>query len=110
MRNGPPFKRYELVAWFTRTVSPQEVGIMTRDDLEPLVLEALKALGGAASPAGVCREVWARHEAELRDAGDLFFTWQYDIRWAALKLRKRGVLVPAERRSGALWRLATATL
>lgn len=63
-----------------------------RHALKGWVLEALRHIGGAASIVEVCRHVWLTHEAELRASGDLFFTWQYDIRWAAQYLRNSGRL------------------
>ncbi len=45
-------------------------------------------------------------EHELRSSGDLFFTWQYDIRWAAQYLRNIGYLHPVEGDRSAPWELA----
>jgi len=28
----------------------------------------------------ISRAVWDRHEDDLRESGDLFYTWQYDLR------------------------------
>jgi len=64
-------------------------------DLQDWLVDALKAHGGRAKIVEVCRHVWKSHEVDLRASGDLFYTWQYDIRWAATKLRKRGVVGPA---------------
>lgn len=66
-----------------------------RADLTAWVLEALRDLGGSGRPADVCRAIWNRHEHELRASGDFFFTWQYDVRWAAKGLRDQGHLKPA---------------
>jgi len=57
----------------------------------------------------VAREIWQRHEADLRLSGDLFYTWQYDIRWAAQVLRNEGVLVKKEGKRSGTWDLASAT-
>ena len=65
---------------------------MTREDLKRYIVEALTSLGGQGTIVEVAREIWQRHEAELRLSGDLFFTWQYDIRWAKKVLRDQGVL------------------
>ncbi len=75
-----------------------------RSDLVPWLVEALTARGGSAVPLDVTKEVWRRHEEDLRAADDLFFTWQYDLRWAATKLRQEGVLAPNKR--GEPWSLA----
>ena len=80
--------------------------MLNRDDLKPWIVDALNANGGRASVVQVCKHVWQNHEDELRRGGDLFFTWQYDIRWAATKLRHEGTLAPTEPKSPTPWRLA----
>lgn len=76
----------------------------TKADLKHWVVEALERLGGSGTVVQVTREVWQRHEHDLRASGDLFYTWQYDIRWAAQQLRNTGVLRPAHgRRPGTPW-------
>lgn len=82
--------------------------MLTRDDLKPWILDALQANSGRATVVQVCRYVWQNHEVELRRAGDLFFTWQYDIRWAATKLRHEGKLAQTDRKSPTPWQLADA--
>ncbi len=42
----------------------------------------------------------------LRDSGDMLYTWQYDIRWAAQQLRNEGTLKPVNRRRDLPWELA----
>jgi hypothetical protein len=73
--------------------------MITRDTLQSWVLEALRANNGSGSPATVARHIWRHHQQELEESGDLLYTWQYDIRWAAQKLRNSGVLVKAEGRN-----------
>jgi hypothetical protein len=51
----------------------------------------------------------ANHELELRRAYDFFFTWQYDIRWAATMLRHEGTLAPVDRRSSTPGQLADSS-
>ncbi len=65
---------------------------MHRNDLQPWIVEALRSLGGYASVVEVSRRVWELHEQELRDAGDMFYKWQYDIRHAATGLVETGVI------------------
>jgi hypothetical protein len=77
-----------------------------KQQLKSWVLEALLELGGSGSVVDVCEVVWRRHEPELRTSGDLFFTWQYDIRWAAQVLRDSGELKPAGRSRRGPWVLA----
>jgi hypothetical protein len=70
------------------------------------VVEAIRIEGGSASLLEVAKHVWRIHEAELREAGDLFYTWQYDMRWAATRLRKQGELKPADDSPRGIWELA----
>jgi len=79
--------------------------MLTRDSLKGLVLEALKANGGSARVVEVCKYIWGNYEADLRSSGDLFYTWQYDVRWAAQKLRDSGKL-RAVKNSRSPWTLA----
>jgi hypothetical protein len=78
----------------------------TRYDLEDWVVEALQALGGSATVLDVCQQVWQRHEHDLRASGSLFYTWQYDIRWAAHRLRRRRLLLPSQTSPQGVWELA----
>ena len=73
--------------------------------LQELVVEALKAHNGQAGIVEVCKHIWANHENELRQSGDLFFTWQYDVRWAANQLRRNGALRAAEASPRGIWEL-----
>ncbi len=75
-------------------------------DLTKWILDALVSLGGSGSVVAVTKAVWAAHQEELEGSGDLFFTWQYDIRWAAQKLRNTGQLKPiAGRGKNSRWEL-----
>lgn len=63
-------------------------------------------MGGKGSIVDICRHIWENHEAELKASGDLFYTWQYDMRWAGQRLSDDRKLDPP---SGRLWRLASAS-
>lgn len=80
----------------------------TRQDLRWWVEQAVRDQGGAATVVEVCRHIWEKHEEELRTSGDLFFTWQYDVRWAAQSLRDGGILEPKPRGDRSPWRLAAS--
>lgn len=77
-----------------------------RGSLKSWVLAALHELGGEGKIVEVCQIVWRDHRDELESSGDLFYTWQYDIRWAAQYLRDIGYLVPVQRRRDAPWVLS----
>jgi hypothetical protein len=72
----------------------------TRSDLCDWVVDALRANGGRARLLEVCKRIWTNHKSELRQSGDLFYKWQYDVRWAAQLLRNQGVLKPLHGKSG----------
>lgn len=78
----------------------------TKHDLPDWVQNALRDIGGHASILGVAKHIWKNHESELKTSGDLFFTWQYDMRWAANSLRRRGIMKPAEVSPVGVWELA----
>ena len=77
----------------------------TKYDLETWIVDALHSLEGEARIARICEHIWRRHEDELRHSGDLFYTWQYDVRWAAQRLRDQRVLVPDGQVKRGFWRL-----
>jgi hypothetical protein len=76
----------------------------TKSDLKKWIFEALRDLGGEAKLIEVAEHIWKHHEPELAINRSLFFTWQYDMRWAAQELRKAGVMKPATKDN--VWRLA----
>ena len=76
-----------------------------KSDLETWVGNALCQIGGRGTVVAVAEQIWNTHEAELRGSGDLFFTWQYDMRWAANRLRRRGVMKAVARSAPGLWEL-----
>ena len=79
----------------------------TKHDLQLWVMEALADQGGAATVLEASKRIWETHRKDLSDSGDLFFTWQYDMRWAAHVLRSKGEMAPAAGSKGK-WR-ATPT-
>jgi len=79
---------------------------MAKQVLVDWVEEALHKLGGKGTPIEVARAIWQVHEHDLRQYGDLFYTWQYDYRWAATKLRHQGRMRPAELSPTGVWELA----
>jgi hypothetical protein len=60
------------------------------DLIEKYIAEALAANGGAATLIQVAKHIWDAHEGDLRAQGDLFYRWQYVMRWSANSLAKKG--------------------
>ncbi len=75
-----------------------------KDDLKVWVLDAIDAHHGEATLVDVAKHIWDNHENDLRGAGEGFYTWQYDMRWAAQYLRNQGVLVGADQAPRGIWR------
>lgn len=71
------------------------------------ICEALESMGGSGSIVEVCRHIWMNHEDDLWDAGDLFYTWQYDVRWAATDLRGRGIMRADDDSPRGIWELSS---
>ena len=77
-----------------------------RHDFVAPVENALKAHGGRATLVQVCRHVWEHYEGDIRKSGDLFYTWQYEVRHAASLLRKAGIMRDAKTSPRGVWELA----
>ncbi|WP_298863499.1 hypothetical protein [uncultured Microbacterium sp.] len=77
-----------------------------RGDLRIWVVEALRQLGGEGTIVQVSQRIWQLHENDLRASGDLFYTWQYDVRWAAQYLRDTDLLVAVGGSRTKLWTLS----
>ena len=82
-----------------------EVFFMTKHDLPELLYLTLHDLGGSASIIEVCKFFWNNHEETLRNSCDLFYTWQYDIRWAATELRKTHRMKEARLSPSGVWEI-----
>ncbi len=81
----------------------------TRDDLPNWVIEALRSLGGSGTIVQVAKYLWQNHDYELQASGDLFYTWQYDMRWACTELRINNTILPAKMSSKGVWQLNTTS-
>lgn len=78
---------------------------MTRYDLPDILYDAIKDMGGQTNIIDICKYVWEKHASELQSAGDLFYSWQYDIRWAATELRKSGRMKAANLSPRGIWEI-----
>ena len=75
-----------------------------KKELKLWIIEALEANDGRSTLIEICKYVWANHK-KVRLSGDLFYTWQYDIRWAATGLREDGKLLPSDQSPKGIWEI-----
>ena len=71
--------------------------------LKQWIVEALSFYSGQAHYLTVSKWIWEHRRQELFDTGDMFYKWQYHIRWLAIELRKEGVLLPADESPSGTW-------
>ncbi|MGE4385740.1 MAG: hypothetical protein AB7E39_07770 [Endomicrobiaceae bacterium] len=71
---------------------------MTRQDLPELLYKTIKSLGGSAKMQEIFEKFWEVYYKDLEKSGELFYTWNYDIRWAATKLRNEKRMKPASKK------------
>ena len=79
--------------------------MITKEMLPDLLYSVLKKMGGSASLLAVCKKFYSIYEVELKSSGDLFYTWQYDIRWAATTLRKTDRMIDAKVSPNGVWEI-----
>jgi len=79
--------------------------IITRNDMVQLVCEALESLGGEGTIVDTAAVIWKNYKDDLESSGDIFYTWQYDMRWARHKLSKTGKLTTEKRGKESIWKL-----
>jgi hypothetical protein len=78
-----------------------------QETLIPWVYQAVKDAGGEASVIEVAKYIWKNHRPEL-EKSDLLYTWQYDMRWAAQKLRDQKKFSSTAAQGSRKWKLASA--
>ena len=76
-----------------------------KHDLQDWVHNALASLGGSGSIVDVAKVIWHEHEVELKKSGNLLYTWQYDMRWAANVLRNTGDMKSVDISPRGVWEL-----
>jgi hypothetical protein len=69
--------------------------VITKSDLKSWVLAALGDMGGTGRIVEIAKHIWDRHERDLEKGGDIFYTWQYDMRWVAQELQNEGKISKA---------------
>lgn len=88
------------------SIQRQVDSVSSKEDLKDWVVAALRFHGGKATVLQVCTYIWTHYEDELRSSGPLFYTWQYDVRWAAYVLRRAGIMREVGAGRSKPWELA----
>jgi len=73
--------------------------------LQAWIVDALKTMKGHATIVQICKFIWDHHKEDLKASYDLFYTWQYDVRWAANALRRTKIMRPARKSPKGVWEL-----
>ncbi len=79
---------------------------MKKTDLPQYLYSTMIVIGGKGSIIDICKSFWKEHRQELEQSGNLFYTWQYDIRWAATELRNQKKLKAANISPKGIWEIA----
>ena len=78
-----------------------------REQLQPWIIDALRSNGGQATITEVAKYVWQNHEHDLRASDELLYKWQYELRWAAGRLRHSKLMKSASVSPKGIWVLAS---
>ena len=70
--------------------------MIKRSDLPGLLHIILLDLGGRAEMMTIFKEFYNKYGKLFTEDNPLFYTWNYDIRWAATALRRDGIMAPAK--------------
>ena len=71
--------------------------------LNEWAIQAIRHFGGSAHHLDVAKWIWKNKRDDLVNLGDLFYTWQYDLRWVGTELRRDGKIFPAASSPQGTW-------
>ena len=80
------------------------VNIISKKDLQNIVKETLIILNGKSNITEISKYIWKKYNYKLLMSGDIFYTWQYDIRWSGIVLKKLGIMKKDSKRG--IWELS----
>ena len=73
--------------------------------VEPMLIDALKATNKPTLIVDVSKFIWNKYYDELKANDELFFKWQYQLRWAKDHLKSCGILATKKQGVYSLWYL-----
>ena len=80
--------------------------MIKRKDLTEILEEALTALGGEGKIVEICEYIWGKYKDNLLSSGDIFYTWQYDLRMSAKEtLKAKGKITTLKDGKKSVWKL-----
>lgn len=79
--------------------------IIKKTDLPDIVIEALKHYNKKSHHIDIAKYIHNNYEHILKMSGDIYYEWQYLIRWAATHLRKSGIMKNAQYSDKGFWEL-----
>ena len=105
-------KRWRML--FLKEVTHKETNfsnhprIIKRKDLTEILEEALVSLGGEGRIVEICEYIWSKYNNDLLSSGDIFYTWQYDLRMSAKEtLKAEGKIITIKDGNKSIWKLVT---
>jgi len=78
---------------------------LKKKELPNIIHKLLIDSGKPLSIMDISKLIWKQYKLNLLVSGDLFYTWQYDFRWAATELRKRGIMKSNQESKKGYWEL-----
>uniref|UniRef100_A0A6C0KZZ2 Uncharacterized protein n=1 Tax=viral metagenome TaxID=1070528 RepID=A0A6C0KZZ2_9ZZZZ len=84
--------------------SGHEHHLLQKTDFPDIIYTILKENGGSMNIMEISKEIWRRHNHSL-SMNDMFYTWQYDFRWGATKLRKQNRMKGSTESPKGIWEL-----
>jgi len=80
--------------------------MIKRKDLTCILEEALVSLGGEGKIVEICEYIWSKYKDDLFASGDIFYTWQYDLRMSAKEtLKAKGKVITLKDGKKSIWKL-----
>lgn len=79
----------------------------SNEALEGWIIDALNSLeGGSGTIVQIAKHIWDNHKGDLENSETLFFTWQYQMRWAGQRLVNLRKMRKAKGKNGVgIWEL-----
>ena len=78
---------------------------INKHDLQNIIVNILKNNNNKGDIIYISKCIWKDYSESLKISGDIFYTWQYDFRWAATELRKKNIIKKSKDCKKGIWEL-----